>query len=236
MNFYDEFLCDLPMSYKEGSYGIGNFQEELDIEDVVSFEYGDYGNTLTCYPPDNKTFTLWGISKEELEESFTVFYDRTNRLKKITANVKDKEALLYIRYDDIEDAKQKIHDFAIKNADMIIDQICQCTDLVARLFVEYFSDGDCRDYHAVIGTAAQKEELEKKYPKSSDTYDWAGNFPSENIKGDNDTFVVMLSCAYDMDVNFFLYAVDIMSERIREKAIAQLNKTPDFKFLCQEYD
>ena len=57
---------------------------------------------------ENKTFTLWGISKEELEESFTVFYDRTNRLKRITANVKDKEALLYIRYDDIEDAKQEI--------------------------------------------------------------------------------------------------------------------------------
>ena len=193
---YDEFLCALPMVYKEGAYGIELFKQDLDIEEMVSFEYGEYGETLICYPPDNKKFTLWGISKEELEESFTVFYDRTNRLKRITANVKDKEALLYIRYDDIEEAKQEIHDFAIKNADMIIDQICQCTDLVARLFVEYFSDGDCRDYHAVIGTAAEKEELERRYPQNSDIADYAGEFSSENLEGDNDTFVVMLSCAY----------------------------------------
>ena len=236
MKMYDEFLCALPMVYKEGAYGIELFKQDLDIEEMVSFEYGEYGETLICYPPDNKKFTLWGISKEELEESFTVFYDRTNRLKRITANVKDKEALLYIRYDDIEEAKQEIHDFAIKNADMIIDQICQCTDLVARLFVEYFSDGDCRDYHAVIGTESEKEELERSYPHNSDIAFYAGAFSSENLEGDNDTFVVMLSCAYDMDVNFFLYAVDIMSKRIQEKAIAQLNKTPDFKFLCQEYD
>ena len=218
MKMYDEFLCALPMVYKEGAYGIELFKQDLDIEEMVSFEYGEYGETLICYPPDNKKFTLWGISKEELEESFTVFYDRTNRLKRITAHVKDKEALLYIRYDDIEEAKQEIHDFAIKNADMIIDQICQCTDLVARLFVEYFSDGDCRDYHAVIGTAAEKEELERRYPQNSDIADYAGEFSSENLEGDNDTFVVMLSCAYDMDVNFFLYAVDIMSKRIQEKS------------------
>ena len=236
MKMYDEFLCALPMVYKEGAYGIELFKQDLDIEEMVSFEYGEYGETLICYPPDNKKFTLWGISKEELEESFTVFYDRTNRLKRITAHVKDKEALLYIRYDDIEEAKQEIHDFAIKNADMIIDQICQCTDLVARLFVEYFSDGDCRDYHAVIGTTAEKGEVVRGYPQNSDIADYAGEFSSENLEGDNDTFVVMLSCAYDMDVNFFLYAVDIMSKRIQEKAIAQLNKTPDFKFLCQEYD
>lgn len=236
MKMYDEFLCALPMVYKEGAYGIELFKQDLDIEEMVSFEYGEYGETLICYPPDNKKFTLWGISKEELEKSFTAFYDRNDHLKKITAHVKDKEALLYIRYDDIEEAKQEIHDFAIKNADMIIDQICQCTDLVARLFVEYFSDGDCRDYHAVIGTAAEKEELERRYPQNSDIADYAGEFSSENLEGDNDTFVVMLSCAYDMDVNFFLYAVDIMSKRIQEKAIAQLNKTPDFKFLCQEYD
>ena len=69
----------------------------------------------------------------------------------------------------------------------------------------------------MIGTAAEKEELERRYPQNSDIADYAGEFSSENLEGDNDTFVVMLSCAYDMDVNFSCMQLILCQNESRKK-------------------
>ena len=48
--------------------------------------------------------------------------------------------------------------------------------------------------------------------------------------------MVMVLCANNYEMDFFQYAVDIMIERIGEKAPDRLNKTDDFKYICEEYD
>ena len=142
---------------------------------------------------------------------------------------------MYIRYESEEDAKEKIRRFAIRNADAIIEQIQQCIDVVARLFIDYYCDGDNMDYHAVIGTAAQMETV-KQNGHYKDSCDYSGNYSSENIEGDNRMLITIVRCAEGHPSENFQYAVEIMSKHIEKYALAALCKTEDFKFICAEYD
>ena len=149
--------------------------------------------------------------------------------------LKGRETLLYIRYENEEDAKEKIRRFAIRNADTIIEQIQQCIDVVARLFIDYYCDGDNMDYHAVIGTAAEMEAVRQK-GHYEDSCDYSGNYSSENIEGDNRMLTTIVRCAEGHPSENFQYAVEIMSKHIEKYALAALCKTEDFKFICAEYD
>ena len=46
----------------------------------------------------------------------------------------------------------------------------------------------------------------------------------------------MVSCADNDEFDYFQFAVDIMTELIKEKAVVKLDKADDFEFLCMEYD
>ncbi|MDE6895041.1 MAG: hypothetical protein K2P43_02485, partial [Lachnospiraceae bacterium] len=113
--------------------------------------------------------------------------------------------------------------------------IQRCPDVVARLFIEYYMDADTIDYHAVIGTAAQMEAVMQK-GHYEDSCDYSGNYPSENIEGDNERLITMVRCAEGHPCENFRYAVEIMSRHIEEHALPALHKTEDFKFICAEYD
>ena len=67
------------------------------------------------------------------------------------------------------------------------------------------------DYHAVIGTAAQMEAVRQKY-HHEDSCDNSGNYPSENIEGDNEMLITMVRCAEGYPPENFQYAVEIMSK------------------------
>lgn len=230
-------LCNIPVNYKEGVYHISDFNGT--DEDAILFDHDEYGNILTYSVPvedDYREIVLYGMPKDDLRATLSAFYDGNGLLQKITAVINDADTLLYIHYADLEAAKQEIKNFAIKNADSIIEKISTCTDVVARLFVEYFNDGESMDFHAKLGTAVQKDALEKKYLDSDTIADSCGDYSSDIIAGNNDTLKIMVSCAGGGDVDFFQFAVDIMAGHIREKAVEKLHKTDDFKFLCDEYD
>ena len=116
-----------------------------------------------------------------------------------------------------------------------MEQIQQCTDVVARLFIEYYCDSDNMDYHAVIGTADQMEAVRQK-GHYEDSCDYSGNYSSENIEGDNRMLITMVRCAEGHPSENFRYAVEIMSKHIEKYALTVLCKTEDFKFICAEYD
>ena len=226
----------IPVTYKEGTYGIQDFNEKP--EEGIFFDYDAEYKILEYTIPvgdDIREIRLYEIPKEAFLETLNISYDNSGLLHKITARIQKKEVLLYIRYTDIENARQIIKNFAIQNADSIVEQICTCTDVVARLFIEYFDDGECMDFHAMLGTPAQKEALEKKYPESENIGDNPGDYSSERIYGDNDTLRILITCA-NTETDLFQYAADIMAERIREKAVDKLKKTDDFQFICLEYD
>lgn len=153
------YLCFIPTRYKEGTYTHESFHTQID--DGIDFYYDDQYQILTYTVPnleDRREITLYQISDKELTETLKVTYAQDGILQKITTQLNNRELFLYIHFTDPEHAKQELKNFAIQNADAIIAQLRTFTDVAARLFLEYFCDGDCYDFRARIGTAAQKAE------------------------------------------------------------------------------
>lgn len=232
------YLCYIPTRYKEGTYTHEPFHTKID--DGICFDYDDQYPILTYTVPnleDHGEIRLYEIPDKELMETLKVTYAPDGVLQNITARINDRELFLYIHYTDAEHAKQGLKNFAIQNADAIIAQIDAFPDVAARLFIEYFCDGESYDFHAKIGTDTQKAELEKKYPDDEYIADSPGDYPMDYLYyGDNDAFHILVTCARDGLFSYFQYTVDLMSERIREKAVPLLQKTADFAFICEEYD
>ena len=231
-------LRNIPLTYKKGVYSIADFGQDIEGDNSVSFDYDAQYQMLDYDIPvgkEQRKMTLYSVPEEELVRTLRAVYDKDGILQKITAVLKGRETLLYIRYENEEDAKEKIRRFAIRNADTIIEQIQQCIDVVARLFIDYYCDGDNMDYHAVIGTAAEMEAVRQK-GHYEDSCDYSGNYSSENIEGDNRMLITMVRCAEGHPSENFQYAVEIMSKHIEKYALAALCKTEDFKFICAEYD
>lgn len=231
-------LRNIPLTYKKGVYSIADFGQDIEGDNSVSFDYDAQYQMLDYDIPvgkEQRKMTLYSVPEEELVRTLRAVYGKDGILQKITAVLKGRETLLYIRYENEEDAKEKIRRFAIRNADTIIEQIQQCIDVVARLFIDYYCDGDNMDYHAVIGTAAQMETV-KQNGHYKDSCDYSGNYSSENIEGDNRMLITIVRCAEGHPSENFQYAVEIMSKHIEKYALAALCKTEDFKFICAEYD
>ena len=242
-------LCSIPIQYKEGVFGISEFENPVsDMEDacqIITLEYSDYGKIVEYTVPIvsidddavSNDLTLYGISKEELVQTLQTVYNKEGRLEKITAHIKNKDMLLYIYYENSEAAKQEIQKFALETADAMLAEIRKCKEEVSRLFVEYFEDGEAMDFHAGIGTRAEKNALEQKYPQwKEDIGDNFGNYSADYIDGDNDGLYTRVKCAGSKNMDFFYYAVEIMEKHIEENASAFLNRTEDFRFISEQYD
>jgi len=231
-------LHNIPLTYKEGVHSVVDFSKDINGGDAISFDYDAQYQMLTYNIPvgkDRREMTLYSVPEKDIFRTLRACYGEDGGLLKITAVLNGHETLLYIRYEDEEDARKKIRRFAIRNANAIIEQIQQCKDAVARLFVDYYIDSETIDYHAMIGTAAQMEAVRQKY-HDEDSCDCSGNYPSEYIKGDNKMLITMVRCAEGHPSENFLYAVEIMSKHIEKHALAALRKTEDFKYICAEYD
>lgn len=232
-----ENIYSIPVNYKEGTYGINELN--ADDESTIDLKYSDYGDIVTYRVPDIEyggEIRLYGIAKDVLDTTLNATYDVNGHLKMLTISRNSKEELLYIYYENAGDAQKEIGKFAHENANIILDKVGMCKDGVSRLFIEYFNDGEYRDFHVKLGTEAEKLALEKRYPDDEDICDSCGDYPSEILGGDNDRLKVMVSCADNDEFDYFQYAVDIMVQLIEEKAPDMLNKADDFKLLCAEYD
>lgn len=197
-------LRNIPLTYKEGVYSVVDFGQDIEGDNSVSFDYDAQYQMLDYDIPvgkEQRKMTLYSVPEGELIRTLRAVYGKDGTLQKITAVLKGRETLLYIRYESVEDAKEKIRRFAIRNADTIIEQIQQCKDVVARLFIDYYCDGDNMDYHAVIGTAAQMEAVRQK-GHYKDSCDYSGNYSSENTSvckncNSSDAFTVIKGCHDD---------------------------------------
>ena len=231
-------LHSIPLTCKEGVYSVFDFYQDADGEDAIFFDYDTQYQMLTYDIPvgqDWRGMTLYSVPEKDIFRTLRACYGEDGGLLKITAVLNGHETLLYIRYEDEEDARKKIRRFAIRNANAIIEQIQQCKDVVARLFIDYYIDSETINYHAMIGTVAQMEAVRQKY-HDEDSCDCSGNYPSEYIKGDNEMLITMVRCAEGHPSANFQYAVEIMSKHIENYALPALRRTEDFKFICEEYD
>ncbi len=231
-------LRNIPLIYREGVYSIADFCENIDEDNAIFFDYDTQYQMLTYDIPVGKSereMTLYSVPEGALIQTLRATYGRDGILQNVTATLNGRKTLLYICYENEEQARRRIRRFAIRNANAIIEQIQQCTDVVARLFIDYYYSSNYMDYHAVIGTEAQMEEIRQKY-HDEDSCDNSGNYPSEYIKGDNEMLTTMIRCAESHLHENFQYAVEIMSNHIKEHALAALHRTENFKYICAEYD
>ena len=119
-------LYSIPLACKEGVYSVFDFQQDTIGEDAVTFDYDTQYQMLTYDVPVGQEWrgmTLYSVPEGELVRTLRAFYGRDGMLQKITAMLKGRETLLYIRYENEEHARQEIRRFAIQNADAIIEQI-----------------------------------------------------------------------------------------------------------------
>lgn len=220
----------IPLEHDSGEYSV-NMLQGTDGQ-VLELLYEEYGDIVTYTVPELEynEVRLYAIPKAALESSLKAVYSDSGKLRRLMVDINGKETLLYIGYESAQDAETEITAFAKRNAEHIIEQISACKEKAARLFVEYFNDGEYLDYHVKIGTQAEMKSLPRE------CVDYCGDYSAEIIKGDNDTLKVMVCCADNDEYDYFMLAVDIMNDIIREKALPLLDKTTDFKLICAEYD
>ena len=233
-------LYRIPLTGQKGVYSVADFGEDMGNRDdnAIFFEYDGQYQMLTYDVPvgkDRREITLYQVPEDDLVRTLCATYGKDGTLENIIATRSSQEILIYTCYENEEHARQELRRFAIRNAEAIAEQIQLCTDVVARVFIEYYCDGDNMDYHAVVGTAVQMEAIRQKY-QDEDSCDSPGNYPSENIEGDNERLIVMIRCAEGHPSENFRYVVEIMSKYIREHALSALHRTEDFKYICAEYD
>lgn len=234
------YKYSIPLSYKKGEYGPNDLKNI--VGETFEFDFdSDYGIIEYTVPNSRNDPRLYDIPADVLESTLKAFYDDNGQLKKVTVNNEDnKDMLVFIRYDGEEAAKEEIRSFALENAKVITEQLIKSRDKAARLFVEYYYDGSSMDYHALIGTEEQKRKLEEKYPGDDNVVDNSGdyNIYTNLVCGDNETLGIMIICANtdSSKTDFVDYAIEIMTEYIRENVVDKLDKTDDFKFVADWYD
>ena len=231
-----EMTYNIPLEYKEGTYGINELKDNGDK--MLILNYSDYGDIVTYKVPRKygREIRQYQISKELLDNTLQGVYDANGNLKMLTIQKDAKEAILYIHYDDAADTTQIVETFTKENARVILEKIALCKEKVSRLFVEYFNDGEYMDFHAKIGTESEKMALQKKYPQYKDIGDSCGDYRAEILAGDNEKLAILISCADNDEDDYFQLAVDIMTQMIEEEGAALVDKAADFKFMRQEYD
>ena len=116
-------LHSIPLTCKEGVYSVFDFYQDADGEDAIFFDYDTQYQMLTYDIPvgqDWRGMTLYSVPEKDIFRTLRACYGEDGGLLKITAVLNGHETLLYIRYEDEEDARKKIRRFAIRNANAII--------------------------------------------------------------------------------------------------------------------
>ena len=108
-------LHSIPLTYKEGVYNVFDFYQDADGEDAIFFDYDTQYQMLTYDIPvgqDWREMTLYSVPEKDIFRTLRACYGEDGGLQKITAVLNGRETLLYLRYEDGEDARKKIRRFA----------------------------------------------------------------------------------------------------------------------------
>lgn len=233
----------IPLHFKKGKFNLKDLSQNDDNSIVLSL--GQYDILSYLVPEYETEVRIYSVNEQDVKETLSAVYDDNGQLENIKFCHNGKTKLVYIHFNDDEDAKEKIWNFSKFNADKISDEIIKCKEKTARLFIEYFYDGVAVDFAAKVGTVADKQAVidslsEKAKQRGLDktVIDNCGDYPHKNrIVCDTDTFGIMLLCANpDINSELFGFAVSVMTNHIKERVLDIIDKSDDFKFIVQEYD
>ena len=230
-------LYNIPLTYREGTYRVIDFSKDIDRDGVISFDYDTQYQMLEYDIPvgkERREMTLYSVPEDEFIRTLRAIYDKG-------WNTSEDHSC--------QRAAKHFYTSAMKARRMLRRKFeicypkCRCHNRAdstmhgcySKAFIDYYCDGDNMDYHAVVGTAAQMEEVRQK-GLYEDSCDYSGNYPSEYMEGDDRMLITMVRCAEGHPSENFRYAIEIMSQHIEKYALEALHKTEDFKFICAEYD
>lgn len=227
----------VPLKFKAGAFKFN----ELDPSD---------GDTLTlCYDEKYQLLTydaplygnevrIYTVPREQMPNGLTAVYDNTGTLDKIEFAGGERTRLFYIRFKNISKSERGVLKLVKEEADKISKEIIGRKQTLARLFIEKFYDGEAVDIAVKTATAEEMQAVIDEYDGELRTADNSGNYPVENrIELDREALGVMLMCTLCHFQNMlFNKAAEAFEERIKKRVLDKIDKTDDFKFICDEYD
>lgn len=233
----------IPFLFKTGKFHYSDLGEN--VENVLTLFHGQFDILSYFTPNSNTEVRLYDISERSLTNDMYVTYDHAGKLKYVELVHDDEVRLLFINYLDDNNARSEILDFAEQSADIISDELLQCQDLAARLFIEYYKEYEGFDFAAKIGTVKDKQAVIDSLTESAKqrglekmVVDNSGDYPNENrIECDRYTIEIMLLCSpLEIRDGLLDMVISVMTDKIKNKVIDRLNKSDDFKCIVSEYD
>lgn len=227
----------VPLQFKAGTFKFN----ELDPsdEDTLTLCYDEKYQLLTYDAPlYGNEVRIYTVPREQMPNGLTAVYDDTGTLDKIEFTGGERTRLFYIRFKNISKSERGVLKLVKEEADKISKEIIGRKQTLARLFIEKFYDGEAVDIAVKTATAEEMQAVIDEYDGELRTADNSGNYPVENrIELDREALGVMLMCTLCHFQNMlFNKAAEAFEERIKKRVLDKIDKTDDFKFICDEYD
>lgn len=228
---------DVPLEYKEGEFTVEE-TDSIDADDFLELEYDEEYEILSYDEPKSEnTINIYSVPQEAAPNTKAV-YDNNGELERLELVDKDKMRLVYIRYINMKASHDNVYGFVKKQAKKLAKAIIKRNERLARLFIESFYDGDAVDIAVKTATPEEMQTVIDENDGDVDSANYSGNYPVESrIQIDLDTFRVMLLCSHK-DYRDTLFAVSCVNirEYIEKHVLDNIDKTEDFKFICEAYD
>lgn len=223
----------IPLRYHAGKYLAAELPDE---GECLVIEHDRYDIMTYLLPIYGTEVRRYSVSGDAAEKTLTAVYDKYGELMHVDVLCGNVRRLIYIHFAGDEVAKETIWEFCSFQGEELCRQISQYGGKVARLFTEFFYDGEAVDFAVKIASPEEVRAVAEKYGENA--ADNSGNYDNDRrIECDIDTWGAMILCGSpEFRVDMYGFGVFIMNAAIERTALPKLDKTADFRFIRAEYD
>lgn len=225
----------IPLKFTEGSFKFSELGRVKNGE-CLELDYDDEYQLITYNAPMyGSEVRIYTVPRELMPNALSAVYGSDGALGRVEFSEGERKRLFYIRYKNIAASESSVLKFVGEQADMISKEIIGKKQILSRLFVEYFYDGEAVDIAAKTATAEETRAVIDYYKGDITVADNSGDFDNR-MELDYETLGVMLMCTNgDFRSVLFYKAAEIFEERLK-RVLDRIDKTEDFKFIAEEYD
>lgn len=178
--------------YKAGKFKLNEI--EIGASDCWALDYNDEYQMISYdVPLYGGAASLYTVSRELMPEELTAMYDSNGDIERVELS---GIRLIYIYYKNVIVPERVILKFIKAEADKFFDMIIKRKQMLARIFIEKFYDGEAVDIAAKAATAEELQTVINECDGEIMAADNSGNFLMENRMAiDCEKLGVMLMCA-----------------------------------------
>lgn len=229
-------IYKIPLNYTAGEFKFKELPKRKPNECLV-LDYDDEYETIDYNVPIyGNEARIYTVPRQLMPNALTAVYGDDGTLGRVEFSEGGRKRLFYIWYKNITASERGVLKFVKEQADMISKEIIGKKQILSRLFVEYFYDGEAVDIAAETATAEETQAVIDYYKGDITAADNYGNF-NNRIQLDNEALGVMLMCTNgNFRSKLFYKAVETFEERLKSRVLDKIGKNGDFKFISEEYD